>query len=194
VNLRFSSVLILSVGLHFLSGCGVFKADPHIAFLGDSITQLWWYPAVNLGYHGDTTERILNRYPLAVPDHGYTSVVILAGTNDILLGIDSNITIQNLEKLGELTVEQHAEPVLCEIPPIFHGWPGDTRDHKPKVLELNRRIAQLAVEHHWKLVDYYTPLASHPGYFSDGIHPTRFGYLVMIRTFRRTLSHSHRGD
>jgi acyl-CoA thioesterase I len=189
VNLRFASILIMSLGLHFLSGCGIFKADPHTAFLGDSITQLWWYPTSNLGYHGDTTARMLKRFPSELPNHGYTTVVILAGTNDILLDVDPNLTIQNLEKLAQLVVDQHAEPILCEIPPIFHGWPGDTRNHMPSVLELNRRIAQLAAEHHWKLVDYYTPLATHPNYFIDGVHPTRTGYVIMIRTVRHTLSH-----
>jgi lysophospholipase L1-like esterase len=60
------------------------------------------------------------------------------------------------------------------------------------VLELNRRIAQLAAEHHWKLIDFYTPLAGHPDYSTDGVHMKRKGYLVMTLTLRRTLS-SHRG-
>jgi lysophospholipase L1-like esterase len=108
----------------------------------------------------------------------------MGGSNDVLLGIDPETTIQNLETLGQLTLQQHAEPVLCQVPPIFHGWlPGDTKDYGPQVLELNRRIAQLAAEHHWKLIDFYTQLADHPSYSSDGVHMRRSGYLVMLVLF-----------
>jgi len=194
LKLRLIPALILVVPLHFLSGCGLLKANPHIAFMGDSITQLWWYPSANLGYHGDTTARMLARFPRQVPGHGYTTVVIQGGGNDVLLGIDPEMTLRNLEEMGQQTAEFHAEPVLCEITPIFHNFiSDDTKDYKPQVQELNRRIAQLAVEHHWKLIDYYTPLLDHPDYFSDGVHPTRMGYLVMVRSVRRTLSRSH-GD
>jgi lysophospholipase L1-like esterase len=190
VKLRFAPALILTVGLHLLSGCGLLKADPHIAFLGDSITQLWWYPTANLGLSGDTTAKMLARFPLMVPSHGYTTVVLLGGTNDVLLGIAPDETLRNLEELARQTVQQHAEPVLCTLPPIFHSWvPGDIKDYKPQVLELNRRIAQLAVEHDWKLVDFYTPLANHPGYATDGVHMKRSGYLVMVVALHRVLRH-----
>jgi acyl-CoA thioesterase I len=188
VNLRSASFLIMFVSLHFLSGCGLLKADPHTAFLGDSLIKLWWFPSANLGRNGDTTARMLARFPLEVPGHGYTKVVILGGTNDVLLGFDPATTLQNLEKLGQLAVEQHAEPVLCEIPPIFHGWQhGDTNNYKPQVLELNRHIAQLAAEHHWSLIDFYTPLAEHPDYSTDGVHMRRSGYLIMVAAVRRSL-------
>lgn len=181
---------LLLVSLHFLSGCRLLKADPHIAFFGDSLIEAWWYPTANLGHHGDTTAKLLIRFPAVIPGHGYTTVVILGGSNDVQLGLDPAIAIHNLEQLAELTVQQHAEPILCEIPPIFHSWvPGNTTDYRPQVLELNRRIAQLAVEHHWKLVDFYTPLAGHPNYSSDGVHMNRSGYLVMTMAVRRTLAH-----
>jgi lysophospholipase L1-like esterase len=190
VKIRRAPALILTVGLHLLSGCGLFRAAPHIAFLGDSITQLWWYPTANLGRSGDTTSKMLARFPLIVPGRGYTTVVLLGGTNDILLGIAPDETLRNLEALGRQTVQQHAEPVLCTIPPIFHSWvPGDTKDYKPQVLELNRRIAQLAIEHDWKLVDFYTPLVDHPGYSTDGVHMKRSGYLVMVLALHRVLRH-----
>ncbi len=189
MKIRLISALILVVPLHFLSSCSLLKANSKIAFMGDSITQLWWYPAANLGYHGDTTARMLARFPRQVPAHGYTTVVIQGGGNDVLLGIDPETTLHNLEEMGRQTVDLHAEPVLCEITPIFHSFiSGDTKDYKPHVLDLNRRIAQLAAEHHWKLIDYYTPLLDHPNYFSDGVHPTRSGYVVMVVAARRTLS------
>ena len=181
MKLRLIPALIITIGLHFLSSCRLLKADPHIAFLGDSITQLWWYPSTNLGFHGDTTERMLARFPQQIPGHGYTTVVLLGGTNDVILNIDPDITLRNIEEIAQLTVQQHAEPILCKIPPIFHSWiQSDKKDYKPQVVELNRRITRLAVNHHWKLVDYYTPLADHPNYSDDGVHMKRPGYLLML--------------
>ena len=192
MNLRLASALIMTVGLHSLSGCRMLKADPHMAFLGDSIVEAWWYPSANLGSHGDTTAKMLARFPLVVPSHGYTTVVVLGGSNDVLLGIDPETTILNLEAIGQQTMQLHAEPVLCQIPPIFHGWkPDDRKDYKPQVLELNRRIAQLAAEHRWRLVDFYTPLIGHPNFSDDGVHTNRTGYLLMVVALRRTLSHRH---
>ncbi len=188
MNIRLLPALLL-VSLHFLSGCRLLKADPHVAFLGDSLIEGWWYPTANFGHHGDTTARLLARFPHVIPDHGYSTVVILGGSADVQLGLDPAVPIHNLEQLAELTIQQHAEPILCEIPPIFHSWvPGNNTDYKPQVLELNRRIVQLAAEHHWKLVDFYTPLAGHPNYSSDGVHMNRSGYLVMTMAVRRTLS------
>lgn len=100
MNVRLVPAIVLTVGLHFLSGCSLLKADPHIASLGDSIFEAWWYPSANLGHHGDTVARMLARFPLVVPGHGYTTVVLMGGSNDVLLGIDPETTIQNLETLG----------------------------------------------------------------------------------------------
>jgi lysophospholipase L1-like esterase len=123
---------------------------------------------------------MLDRFNSLIPGHGYKIVVILGGTNDVLQGIDPSITIHNLEEIGERTTEQHAEPILCEIPPIFHtSNPADRKNYDPHVRELNIRIAQLAATHHWKQVDYYSPLVNRPSFSNDGVHMTRGGYLVM---------------
>lgn len=161
-------------------GCHVVSADPHIAFLGDSITKAWDYPRINYGVFGNTTSQMLARFPQTIPGHGYHQVVILGGTNDILLNVSPEETIHNLEILGEETVKQHAEPVLCEIPPIFHSYKSnDRKNYRPAVVELNRRITILAAVHHWKLVDYYSPLVNHPTFSADGVHLKRRGYWVM---------------
>ncbi len=177
---RLTAVLI-SVAITWLAvGCNVFSADRNVAFLGDSITRGWRYPRTNFGIFGNTTAQMLARFPQTIPGHNYGKVIILGGTNDVLLHLSSAETIHNLEMLGEETVNENAEPVLCEIPPIFHNYvPGDTKNYMPAVIDLNRRIASLAHQHHWKLVDYYTPLVNHPAYLADGVHMKRRGYLVM---------------
>jgi lysophospholipase L1-like esterase len=182
------AVIVSSICCLGLAGCHLFHASPDVAFLGDSITEGWSYPKVNYGVHGNTTAQMLGRFDHLIPGHGYRTVVLLGGTNDVLQGIDPDITIQNLEKLAEETTEQHAEPILCEIPPIFHSYdPAVTKDFGPQVIELNSRIVKLAAAHQWKLVDYYTPITGHPSDSSDGVHMKRKGYLAMERALLHQL-------
>jgi lysophospholipase L1-like esterase len=170
--------LLLSLSL--LSGCQVFKGDKRVAFLGDSITQGWAYPAANFGIFGNTTQQMLERDAAVLAGHGYAKVIILGGTNDVLLGIEPEMTVSNLEKIALAVQRSGAEPVLCEIPPIFHSLKvDDTKDYSDDVLRLNAQIARLAAEHRWRLVDYYDPLRYHPHVSSDGVHMKRRGYLLM---------------
>jgi lysophospholipase L1-like esterase len=180
--------IVGSIGCFGLTGCHLVHAGPDVAFLGDSITEGWSYPTVNYGVHGNTTAQMLGRFDRLIPGHGYHTVVLLGGTNDVLQGIDPNVTIHNLETLANDTIAQHAEPILCEIPPIFHSYdPAVTKDFGPQVIDLNNRIVKLAADHHWKLVDYYTPIVGHPSDSSDGVHMKRKGYLAMERALLHQL-------
>jgi acyl-CoA thioesterase I len=182
-------LVVLAVVIAWIAAaCHLIHADPHVAFLGDSITEGWQYPRANFGIHGNTTAQMLTRFPQVIPGRGFREVVIQGGTNDLLLGIDNQVTIHNLEQIGEATMQQNAEPVLCEIPPIFHNFNlADKKDYGPEVKELDRQIALLAQSHHWKLVDYYTPIENHPGYSADGVHMKRRGYLAMQIALLRQL-------
>jgi lysophospholipase L1-like esterase len=172
--------LSLLLSLCSLSGCQVFKGDKRVAFLGDSITQGWAYPTANFGIFGNTTQQMLERDAVVLAGHGYAKVIILGGTNDVLLGIEPKITVRNLEKIALAVQRSGAEPVLCEIPPIFHSLKADDmRDYSTAVSRLNAQIARLAAEHRWRLVDYYDPLLYHPHVSSDGVHMKRRGYLLM---------------
>jgi lysophospholipase L1-like esterase len=181
-------LLPLLLSLCLLSGCQVFKGDKRVAFLGDSITQGWAYPAANFGIFGNTTEQMLARDTAVLSGHGYAKVIILGGTNDVLLGIEPEMTVSNLKKIALAVEWSGAEPVLCEIPPIFHSLrEDDTKDYSDDVRRLNRQIARLAAEHRWRLVDYYDPLRSHPHVSSDGVHMKRRGYLLMEIALLRTV-------
>lgn len=173
-------ILCLPIGFRFI------RASSNIAFLGDSITQGWSYPRVNLGRYGNTTAQMMARFPTQVTGHHYKQVVILGGTNDVLLGIDPAVTVRNLQEMAEATIQTGAQPILCEIPPIFHSFNrANKTDYSQNVYALNQRIVQLAAGHKWTLIDYYDPIIGHPSYSSDGVHFKRRGYAVMEWTFFR---------
>jgi lysophospholipase L1-like esterase len=187
---RLSAILLLGylLSLSLLTGCRIFKADSQVAFLGDSITQGWSYPTRNFGLFGNTTSQMLERAPKVTSGQRYDKVMILGGTNDVLLGVASETTVINLEKIGLTVQRSGAEPVLSEIPPLFHSFnQKDTKDYSDEVRMLNQQIVRLAREHRWKLVDYYDPLLGHAGFSSDGVHMKRSGYLVMEIALLRTV-------
>jgi lysophospholipase L1-like esterase len=178
--------LLVSILLWLPMGCRLIKADPKTAFLGDSLTLGWHYPQANFGVFGNTTAQMLGRFEASIPGHQFTQVVILGGTNDVLLGVDPNVTTQNLAELAAETVQAGAQPVLCEIPPIFHSYiKTDNKDYSEQVRILNERIARLAAAHQWKLADYYHPMLGHRSYSSDGVHLRRRGYAIMELEYLR---------
>jgi lysophospholipase L1-like esterase len=168
------------LSLCLLSGCQVFHAPSRVAFLGDSITQGWSYPEANFGRFGNTTAQMLERLTPLTSGRRYAQVVILGGTNDILLRIPQQVTLRNLRIMATQVERAGAEPILCEIPPIFHSFNvTDKTDYGGDVQHLNAGIAALAAQHHWRMIDFYDPLRLHPGFSSDGVHMKRSGYWVM---------------
>jgi lysophospholipase L1-like esterase len=144
--------------------------------MGDSITYYWTLPRTNLGIPGDTTVQMLARFQSEVLGHGNKAVVILGGSNDMRnldFTVNHQVTqvVTNLGAMVELAESEKLLVVLCTIPPIS--------GQDARVQALNVAITSFANAHKYKLVDYYTPMAGHPEYFKDGIHPNDIGYNVM---------------
>jgi lysophospholipase L1-like esterase len=150
-------------------------ASYRAAFIGDSITQGWTFPRVNLGIHGQTSTQILARFPTQIPNHRYRKVFILAGTNDTLLNIPTDTTIANISAMADIARQNQVQPILAEIPPILR----DNNRYAPQVAALNTRILQLAAAQHLRVIDYYDALNNHPSGYSDGIHLKARNYLRM---------------
>jgi lysophospholipase L1-like esterase len=151
------------------------KASSAIYFLGDSITEQWWYPQVNGGKFGQTSDQILNRFPTGLNARGIHSIYILAGTNDVLLKHDPDAAIANLERMVSLARQQDVKPFIATIPPIYR----DSGAYQPAVQALNEKIRALATRDHVCLIDYYGALFDHPSYESDGVHMKKLGYYSM---------------
>jgi len=169
----FISLLVIAAAA--FAAISLNHSGPNNAFMGDSITYIWGFPRINLGISGQTSAQILARFPTQITNRGYTKVFILAGTNDVLLGIDPDTTIRNIDAMATRTQQAHAEPILAKIPPIFAGDGKFTT----AVNALNVRIANLASARGLKLVDYNAALRNHPREFLDGIHVNRRAYLRM---------------
>ena len=168
-----------------MTGCSRYpSADTNIAFMGDSITAHWSLPRSNFGVGGNVTDQMLARFSDEVLGHSYKAVVILGGTNDIHRGNGPispivSTAISNLGEMASMAEQDKLLVILCTIPPIPY--------EEDQVQTLNLAIIKLAHDHNYRLVDYFTPMAGHPEYFLDGIHPNTEGYLVMEKALAAVL-------
>jgi hypothetical protein len=149
-------------------------------FIGASIINYWPLPLHNAGIPGQTTSQVLARFSSTVLNHGYKRVIILCGTNDVLLGTPNLVPemTANLAAMASMAAEAGIEVVLSQLPPLT----GSSATFEPKVAAVNAAIAQLASEHGYLLLDFNTPLAAHPEDFTDGVHQNAAGYTVMEKT------------
>jgi len=176
VRLLLSAVLATT-----LTSCGSGIASPFndslnstTIFMGDSITQYWQLPEHNAGVAGQTTVQMLDRFNADVLGHGFKRVVILGGTNDIRLQQSPSTVLLDLDAMGTMAQAAGIEVILCTLPPI----PGQN-DLRDQVTFVNQEITALVRLRGFQLVDYFTPMAGHPEYFIDGLHPDKLGYAVM---------------
>jgi hypothetical protein len=146
-------------------------------FTGASIISYWPLPMHKDGIPGETSSQVLARFSADVLNHGYARVIILCGTNDILLNTP-NLAVElpaNLQAMAAMATNAGVEVVLSELPPATSNGV----DMNAAVNVANAAILQLAAQHGYLVVDYNTPLTGHPEDFVDGIHPTAAGYAVM---------------
>jgi len=161
------------------------RASSTVYFLGDSITQQWWYPRKNAGVFGQTSDQILKRFPTALREQNVHTICILAGTNDVLLKHDPDAAVANIERMVNLAREQQVLPIVATIPPIYR----EDGAYLPAVQVLNEKIRSFAARDHVCLVDYYGVLLNHPNYESDGVHMKKLGYLSMEYELLRDSRH-----
>jgi len=171
-----------------LSGAGVANApatysaalNQSTVFMGASIVQYWPMPLHDDGIAGQVTSQMLTRFQAQVIGQGYLRVVILGGSNDIIDGVAGvpDELVANLQAMGQMASNAGMEVVLSELPPASVGTATGV-PFNTTVAQVNAGIRQLAIENGWLVVDYYTPMAGHPEYFPDGLHPNATGYAVM---------------
>lgn len=169
--------------------------EQRVVFMGDSITEGWAsatdffsrYHFVGRGISGQTTSQMLVRFRQDVIDLKPAVVVILAGTNDIA-GNGGETTLDaienNLQSMAELARFNHIRVVLASIlPAIDYPWRRGL-EPAPKIVAVNRWIADYCARMGFVYLDYYSAMADKsgglPGELSkDGVHPTPAGFAIM---------------
>ena len=156
-------------------------------FMGDSITAGWAVPGRNLGVPGNTTAQMAQRFPVEVPGHGYKTFVVLGGANDVLQGVPIAETVSNLAAMAKTARQAGMAVVVCELTPNYEKGFRNAEG----LSELNSGILELAANEHYFVADFYDPMAGHPEYFRDGLHPNAAGYAVMNEALIPVLARAH---
>lgn len=127
---------------------------------------------------GATTEEMARNVELVDAE----VLVIMAGTNDVALGVPFGEVGQNLTSIAETIGAPRV--LLCSIPPLDHA-PG-------AAAEFNEALEGFARERGWQWVDAGAAVrtAEHrfaEGMASDGVHPTERGAKHLGETIRAAL-------
>lgn len=178
--------------------------ETRVVFLGNSITDSWMnaFPVffssnhyISRGISGQTSPQMLVRFRADVIHLHPKVVVILAGTNDIA-GNTGPSTLKmiedNISSMCDLATVHHIHVVLSSVLPVY-DYPWRKGLHPAsKIMMLNRWIKQYARKHGFVYLDYFTPLVDkrnglNPKYTSDGVHPNKAGYEIMMPMVKKAI-------
>ena len=171
--------------------------EQRVVFLGNSITEGWVRQDstffannnfVGRGISGQTSPQLLLRFRQDVIDLHPFAVVIHIGTNDVAENTgpyDPDFTVGNIRSMVELAQANDIKVVLAAVVPSTRfGWRPEVGDRSGIIVELNRRLADLAAEKGIPFVDYHAALRNADNGMdaelaADGVHPTPQGFAVM---------------
>lgn len=142
-------------------------------------------PIKNLARSGDTTKQILDRFDRDVLAFKPQVLVIMAGINDIRLGLKSDVIIKNLEAVRDKCLTNDITPVFCTILPMnpeimgrvgIGLADGDWRETREKINFWIKKTPYF--------IDTATPLTDDFAYLKaeltpDGLHPALRGKKIL---------------
>ena len=179
--------------------------ESRVVFYGNSITEGWarhfavmfpGKPYIGRGISGQTTPQLLVRFRQDVVALKPRAVVILAGTNDIAgnTGPSTLEMIQdNLASMAEIATANGIKVIFSSVLPVYdYRWrPG--LEPAPKIVALNRWMADYARRNGLVYLDYHSAMADERQGMRaelsyDGVHPNEAGYRVMAPLAKRAIA------
>ena len=173
------------------------KANEHrVIFMGNSITEGWLSirpeffknkPYVNRGISGQTTPQMLIRFKQDVIHLKPSTVVLLAGINDIAENTGPStieMIANNIVSMAELAKANHINVIICSVLPANKFPWREGLKPAEKVIKLNALLQSYSKKHKLAYVDYYSAMVNDSHGLKkelgeDGIHPNKNGYLIM---------------
>jgi acyl-CoA thioesterase I len=207
-----SLTLVFSKNLEGITGSGTGTTDlSRIACMGDSITNMTAYPADlqallgsgfvvgDFGYTGAAVNFYSDRAYYFSDSYKDArafqpnKVIIMLGTNDARANIVDaigNFTINYEHMIQHMingTRRFTSQPQIFVVipPPIFQNNLNLTISIYTE--QIIPRIRQVANDFGLPIIDVYTPLANHPEYFSDGVHPNLQGAQIIAKTIYQAI-------
>ena len=174
------------------------NSGKRIVFMGDSITEGWsgLYPDffenkdhINRGISGQTTPQMLIRFKPDVIDLSPSTVVILAGTNDIAENTGpSNVKMitDNIFSMADLASAHKIDIILCSVLPVYEYTWKKILDVPSYISGVNTMLKDYCTDKSLRYIDYFSAMANEKkglgeDLSEDGVHPNEKGYKIMSR-------------
>lgn len=153
---------------------------------------------INKGINGDTTSGILSRSCRDVIEQKPDYVIIMAGTNDILMNYPLKLVKDNMRLLIKETKENNILPVIALQPPIIAElaktyWDGEINYKKASsnLLDYINWLKAYAENNNINFVNFYHCFINKNNinsFYSDGIHPNTDGHKLMFHAASELLA------
>lgn len=168
-----------------------------VVFFGDSEIQFWKLtrdfpgkPYVNRGIGAQTTAQMLLRFRPDVIALRPKVVIILGGTNDILVNfrkVPFEQTVDNYASMAELATANKIKVIFASVPPVndLHSPKWARRIDPPdRIPKLNQWLQTYCAANGYIYLDDYSQLADEKGMLKaelsdDGLHPNGAGYKLI---------------
>jgi len=165
------------------------QARPFTAiFYGDSLTSFWdlsksfpGSPYTNDGVFGATAVTLAADFGATVSPAHPGSVMILAGTNDVLQGDNAGHIFSVLTAMYSQSRSQGIRFVICTLPPMR----STEAVHNPVIVDLNSQLKAYAAANRIPLADYYSALVDpangelQAAFAADTVHLNDAGYAAI---------------
>ncbi len=176
-----------------------------IIFIGDSITDLYhlddYYADLdkavyNRGIGGDTTQGVIDRLKVSLYDLHPSEVVLMIGINDINTGKSNDYVINHYQIILDnvKTNLPTTKVFTMSILPLNDKLAGavNVEANNNKIVEINTRIQQMAIEKSYTYVDLHSLVKDANGklignYTDDGIHLNGNGFTVWTNLLKPLL-------
>ena len=157
--------------------------EPHLETLLEGPSQTT--KVLNYGIAGDDSSEGLNRIDGILSSEKSNFILILEGTNDIMLGISRSTTYANLREMIDKSRANNVTPILATLTPDSRPLPNFLKDIKGTY---NPNIKEIADEKEVMLADLYEAVNDQWSALSDdGLHPNDAGHQVIAEEWFDTI-------
>lgn len=194
---------LICFGDSLVSGYGLRKGEGWCELLrrDKSLSKDW--KIINKGIPGDTTTGLLSRSYRDVLLLNPQIVIILIGTNDLLLGRHVDIVFENITFIVSELLTHNIKPILLSPPGIDCGMAEESWNSSPIYSAVNRNIEGLieklkkySLDNKITFFDLYNSLrnlvtsgifSSYKDLYIDGIHLSSSGNTFIASKIKEIL-------
>ena len=148
------------------------------------LSRTWGKTAVNVGVDGTLSSYGTSLIRPVLLEHNPRYLTIYYGTNDVGF-YDNDQIVGNLRYIIDRAKENGTIPVVATVGPFFGKWAWK----QPSLIELNKKIRQMAAEEGIACADIEAALNWNSSYINeDGMHPNSVGHQIIANTFYSALT------